>query len=163
MHCTPNILSIGRRLDYNIGMYYEKLTHNQYILRLVRGENVFETLQKFCRQEQIDGAFFSGIGAVDKAELAHYNIETQKYSSQKFNQALEVINLTGNIALHEGEIIIHAHGTFSDTNMHCLGGHVVSLQVSGTLELSLQKTTALAKSVDSETGLKLFNLPYKLS
>ena len=131
MHCTPNILSIGRRLDYNIGMYYEKLTHNQYILRLVRGENVFETLQKFCRQEQIVGAFFSGIGAVDKAELAHYNIETQKYSSQKFNQALEVINLTGNIALHEGEIIIHAHGTFSDTSMHCLGGHVVSLQVSG--------------------------------
>ena len=144
-------------------MHYEKLAHNQYVLRLARGENVFETLQKFCRQEQIDGAFFFGIGAVDKAELAHYNVETQKYSSKKFDQALEVTNLTGNIALHDKEIVIHAHGTFSDASMHCLGGHVVSLQVSGTLELWLHKSAALSKAIDEETGLKLFNLPYKLS
>ena len=40
---------------------------------------------------------------------------------------------------------------------------VVSLQVSGTLELWLHKSAALSKAIDEETGLKLFNLPYKLS
>jgi predicted DNA-binding protein with PD1-like motif len=143
-------------------MHYEVLGQKQYALRLARGEKLMEGLATFCQREQIDGAFFTGIGAVDHAELAHYNVETQKYSTKQFDQALEVTHLTGTISRYEGEIIIHAHGTFSDTNMHCLGGHVVDMQISGTLELWLVKTAALSKLVDSETGLKLLNLPFKL-
>lgn len=143
-------------------MFYEKLATDRFVLRLVRGEKVIPSLEEFCQHEQIEGGFFYGIGAVDQAELAHYNVDTQKYSSKKFDQALEVTNLTGTIALDREGLVIHAHGTFSDTEMHCLGGHVVELRVSGTLELILHTTTTLSKSIDTETGLKLLDLPHQL-
>lgn len=143
-------------------MQFEKFNRNTYVLRLVKGEKLMETLEKFCNKERVDGAFFFGIGAVEHVELAHYNVTTQKYSSKNFNTALEVTNLSGSIALHENNHVIHAHGTFSDTEMVCIGGHVVDFQVSGTLEIQLHKLGVMAKLTDSETGLKLLNLPYSI-
>lgn len=143
-------------------MYFEQVADRQYILRIARGENLIKSLENFCAQENITGGFFSGIGAVDKVELAHYDVESQQYSSQKLDQPLEVTNLTGTIAGHHDELIIHAHGTFSDTQMHCLGGHVVDCLVSGTLELLLIETEPLHKVSDPETGLKLLDLNSQL-
>lgn len=140
-------------------MVYEKFSNNQHVIRIARGERLIASLEKYCIAEKIKGAFFYGIGAADFAELAHYDVETQKYSTKVYNQALEITQLAGNMSLHEGELIIHAHGTFSDTEMRAIGGHIVDLQVSGTLEIFLTETAELNKLTDAETGLKLLDLP----
>lgn len=143
-------------------MFYQKLNNTEYLLRLKRGEEAIKSLEKFCLQEQIDGAFFTGIGATDQVELAHYSVDAQKYSTKTMDQALEVTNLTGNVSTHEGQIIIHAHGTLSNPDMQAFGGHINRLIVSATLEILLHTTSSLSKTIDPETGLKLFDLPDKL-
>lgn len=139
-------------------MQYEQIAERQYVIRIARGEKVIASLEAFCQQERIKGAFFFGIGAVDQVELAHYSVEDQKYSTKSFNQPLEVTNISGNVAVMGQELIIHAHGTFSDTQMNCIGGHIVEMTVSGTLELILTESAPLSKELDSQTGLKLLDL-----
>ena len=138
-------------------MNYQKINRQNYIIRIARGEEIIASLKKFCQKEKIKGGFFYGLGAVDEAEIAHYDVSAKKYSSKKFNTVLEMINLTGNIGFFQKEIIIHAHASFADKNMHPLAGHLVEAKISGTAEIFLTKTKKLEKFYDQETGLKLFS------
>ena len=138
-------------------MNYQKINRQNYIIRLARGERIIASLKKFCQKEKIKGGFFYGLGAVDEAEVAHYDVSTKKYSSKKFNTALEMVNLTGNIGFFQKEIIIHAHASFADKNIQPLAGHLVEAKISGTAEIFLTKTKKLEKFYDQKTGLKLFS------
>ena len=46
---------------------------------------------------RIAGGFFFGLGALDRVELANYDVSKKKYSSKKFTQALEMTSLLGSI------------------------------------------------------------------
>jgi len=143
-------------------MHYQKINWQNYIIRLARGERIIESLKKFCQKEKIISGFFYGLGAVDKVEIAHYDVSAKKYSSKKFNLALEMVNLTGNIGFFKKEIIIHAHASFADKNMQVLAGHLVEAKISGTAEIFLIKTKKLEKFFDQDTGLKLFSFKKSL-
>ena len=138
-------------------MESKKVNQSSFVVRIKRGEKIIESLTAFCKKEGIEGGFFYGVGAVDKAELAHYDVDSQKYSSLKFEQPLELINITGSIGKEE-DLIIHAHTVLGDTEMKVIGGHFVEGRVSGTAEIYLTKTDKLTKKKDPETGLKLFSL-----
>jgi len=143
-------------------MQYQKIDNQTFVVRIERGEEIIASLQKFCQKESIVGGFFYGIGAVDKVELAHYDVATKKYSSKKFTQALELTNLTGNVGQFENNLIIHAHASLADKKMTCLGGHLVKATVSGTAEIYFIQAPSLKKNLDEETGLKLFCLEKNL-
>ena len=138
-------------------MEYQKF-EDSYIIRVARGEKIIESLTKLAEEEKILGGFFTGIGAADMIEIAHYSVDNKKYSSKIFNEALEITNITGNISNFENNPVIHCHGTFSDKNMNCFGGHIVEARVSGTLELVLNMVDKLSKKIDPETGLKILDL-----
>jgi len=143
-------------------MNYQKINRQNYIIRLARGEEIIASLKKFCQKEKIKGGFFYGLGAVDETEIAHYDVSAKKYSSKKFNLALEMVNIIGNIGFFQKEIIIHAHANFADKNMQPLAGHLVEAKISGTAEIFLTKTKKLEKFYDQETGLKLFSFKKSL-
>lgn len=137
-------------------MYFQPDNHHAYILRLNRGEQVIASLKKFCQQQMIGGGFFYGLGAVDQVELALYNVETKDYNKQQFAEPLEVANITGSIAMDQGQVLIHAHTVLGRSDMTSLAGHLVEMKVSGTLELLLHATQPLVKEDDPQTGLKIF-------
>ncbi len=83
-----------------------------YLIRLERGEKIIATLSEFFRRQKIQGGFLFGIGAVDKTELAHYDVKTKKYSSLSFNQPLEMTSIIGNVGIFNNQLIIHAHAYF---------------------------------------------------
>lgn len=139
-------------------MQYKKLSEATFLIKLQRGNNVIMSLTDFCKKENIEGGFFYGIGAVDTVELAHYTVETKKYSSLSFNEPLEMTNVTGTIGIYEGKPLIHAHTVFSNPAMEVKAGHLVEAHISGTAEIFLTKTQRLEKQYDPETGLKLFVL-----
>jgi len=65
-------------------------------------------------------------------------------------------NLTGNIALYDGEIMVHSHATFSDEQAQAIGGHLKSAVVSFACEIFLTPLSKqLTRKFDDETGLKL--------
>ena len=139
-------------------MNYEQVGERNFAIRVARGEAVVAALLAFCQQERIKGGFFTGIGAVGELELAHYSVEGKKYSTKQYSQPLEVTNMTGNVSVLDDELVVHTHGTFSDTEMHVVAGHIVEMTVSGTLEIFFTETSPLQKVADEETGLRLFDL-----
>lgn len=135
------------------------------VLRLETGDELVAALRDIAKRMKIRGAWFWAIGATDRLEITFYDLAKQKYIRKKFSQRLEILNITGNIAIlkksvtgkarKQNEIIIHAHGVFGKPNYSTIGGHIISCRISGTCEIYLQKTARLSRSRDSATGLNL--------
>ena len=145
-------------------MKYKKIDAYNYVILMAPDEEVVEQLNNFLEQESIDNACFSGIGALKKAELAHYRVDTRKYSSRVFEEPLELANLSGNAFLFEGKPLVHAHATVADANFTTLAGHLVSGVISSTAEILVKKLDAkLTKKHSPAIGLKLLDLDSDLS
>jgi predicted DNA-binding protein with PD1-like motif len=136
-------------------MKYKKLD-NQIIVVLHRGEQVMANLAQLCEKEGIEGGAFYGLGAVDEAVLACYDVPNKKYNEQTMSGVFEVANLTGTIGTMGSGRIVHGHITLTDEQMRAMGGHLVEARVSGTLELVITKFARLDKQHEDETGLNVF-------
>ena len=144
----------GRNMKYRFDGY-------NWLVRFDRGEKLVEGLVELVKDENIRGAWISGLGAAEGAELGFYNLDTQAYEWKKLDQLLEITSLQGNVAWEGNEPILHVHGTFSDHSLQAFGGHVKELQVGGTCEVLLHRwyeQDGLKRSEDAETGLKLLDL-----
>lgn len=128
-----------------------------YILRLEKGENLLETLMQFLKREGINGGTISGIGSCDKVVLGFYHLESKAYEWRTINEALEIVSLTGNIALVESEPFIHMHGVVSDSAFQTYGGHFKDATVGATCEIVIRPfgNVRLERNFDEATGLKL--------
>lgn len=140
-------------------MQYKKVDEQTYVISLGPGEEIIEKLNEFLEQERIVNAYFSGIGAVKQAELAHYRVDYQKYSSQVFEEPMEVANLTGNAFLFEGKPLVHAHAILGSERFEAAAGHLVKGVISGACEIVLVKMNSeLQKQHSPEIGLKLLSI-----
>ena len=129
---------------------------NKYILRFDPRDELIGSLKDFCIDQDIKSGVFSAIGACNELITSYYNLNKKEYEDKDILERLEIVSLTGSVALFEGNVLIHAHGLFSDSNMQVRGGHVKKLVVSATCELSLEVfDEALEREYDEKTGLNL--------
>ncbi|MDP2650254.1 MAG: DUF296 domain-containing protein, partial [bacterium] len=89
-------------------MQYVK-TGEGYILRLMRGEELFTALLAFAKKENVTAGVLNGIGAMADIEVGYYDLETREYSFKKLKEPLEVVSMTGNASLVDGEPFFHIH------------------------------------------------------
>lgn len=131
-----------------------------WIVRLEKGEKLADNLLNLIRQENIGGAWLSGLGAAQSVELGYYDLAAKQYHWKTVDQLMEITSLQGNVAWDGDEPVLHIHGTFSDENMVAHGGHVNDLVVGGTCEILLHRwyDGKLARSQDEDPGLKLLDL-----
>jgi len=113
---------------------------DNYLLVLRRGQPVVASLNAFMEKEKLPGATFSGLGAVQDAEVAYYNIDMKKYAYKQFPGSMEVLSLVGNIGWFEDKPVVHPHISLgaSDFTMH--GGHLKEAEVSLILEIFIIPT-----------------------
>ncbi|MBU1197098.1 DUF296 domain-containing protein [Candidatus Micrarchaeota archaeon] len=127
---------------------------NHFVIRLTRGEKLFESMQSFFEQTGVKGGRVQGIGAVDEITLGRYVLETKGYVWGTWQGEFEVVSLQGTIS----ETGLHAHAVISDHSFQCFGGHVKEARVSATLELFVTELKKIRREMDSEVGLKLLEL-----
>lgn len=143
-------------------MQFGTIPENNYILRLERGEEVGNTLKSFCQEHGIKNASVKGIGSIENPTLAHYRVDSKKYSEKQLEGIFEVTSLLGTVAIFEGKPLLHLHTTLGDENMHAFAGHLVKGTVSATLEVIITvHPTNFEKKHSEEIGLKLYDLPNK--
>ena len=136
-----------------------KKIENTYFVRLDSGERMLEALKKFCNIEKIKCGYFFGIGSLDEAELAHYIVRNKKYTSEKYRQPFEIVNLTGNVTTMDNEVYLHCHATLSDVQMEAIAGHLKEGVVGATAEIVLVKLDAeIKRKYDADIGLNLMDL-----
>jgi uncharacterized protein len=127
------------------------------------GEEINESIKKFCEKLDVKNAEISAIGSVDSPTLAHYRVDTKKYKEKTFEGIFEITSLIGMVALFDGKPLVHVHVTISDDKMRAFGGHLVKGLTSATVEILLTAFDSKnTKSFDKKIGLKLLDLEKKI-
>lgn len=136
-----------------------KSCENGFFVRLLRGEEIVASLTDFGEREKLTAAAVLGIGAVGEAELGFFDPEKKEYLRRAFEGNFELINLSGNITLVEGEPFLHAHVTLGDREYRAIAGHLFSAVISVTGEFYVGSLPfAIPRVPDEATGLKLMDL-----
>ncbi len=130
------------------------------IIRLQKGERLSDAIKQFVDENELPGAWLSGLGAAQEVTIGFYDLGKKEYHWQTFEGLREVVSLSGNLASDEnGDMVFHLHGVFSDREFKTIGGHVKDLVAGATLELFVHRTyKPLARKFDPETGLSLLDL-----
>ena len=137
-------------------MKYRKFG-NTFVVRLDKGEEIIETLKKFCQENNIKLASFSGIGATNKVTIGFFETGKKKYHSKEFIGDFEIAPLVGNISTKDGETYIHAHINISSPNYTAFAGHLNFAIVSATCEIFINIIDGeLDREFSDEIGLNLF-------
>ena len=137
-----------------------KKNGDTYVIKLEKGEPVFKTLSTWCEKEKVTNAHFSGIGAVKDLSCGYYALGEKKYYFTKYPNLVEVVSMTGNVALKDGVPFLHVHGVFTDTENKAFGGHIEEMTVGVTLEIVLHSLNSdIARKPDESIGLSLLELP----
>lgn len=128
---------------------------DKVFVRLDKGEEVIQKLEKLREKYDIKNGFFHGIGAVNEVKLGNYDAENQEYREKEFQAKFEVTNFAGNI----GPDKIHAHITVADDSYQARGGHCDLAKVSGAFEvvIHLSEKPVLKHKYDKVTGLDIFD------
>jgi len=140
--------------------YIQQKHKDSFLLRLYKGEDILESLQKFCQHHSNIGAgTIQGIGAVSSAKIGFF--DGKKYQENIFNENLEVLSLMGNIAENN---MVHLHGTFGKANSSCIGGHIMpGCIVSVTCEIQINVLEPkVSRAEDPSTKLNLLVLPQEI-
>lgn len=122
------------------------------------GDEVIETLEEYVRETGLQAAHFSAVGAFEHATIAYFDWTAREYQDRHVDHQVEVASLLGDIALQDGEPVIHAHCVLGQPDGSALAGHLRAGHVRPTLELVLTVHPAhLRREHDAESGLALIH------
>jgi predicted DNA-binding protein with PD1-like motif len=124
-----------------------------------KGDAVIAGLQDFARMQQLSAAYFTAIGAFSDVTLGYFERERKDYKRIALPEQVEVLTLTGNIALNQGRPKVHAHVVVGTSEGMTRGGHLLEAHVWPTLEVVVVESPQhLRRTTDAETGLALLHL-----
>jgi predicted DNA-binding protein with PD1-like motif len=122
-------------------------------------DEVSDGLLATAREHQIEGAYFSAIGALSEVTLGYWEWKSKEYLRIPVREQVEVLSLTGNIALGpDGTPKVHAHVVISKRDGSAHGGHLLDARVRPTLEVMLVEVPKrLQRRLDMASGLPLLD------
>ncbi len=137
-------------------MEYKKFG-NKYVLRMDKGEEVVETLKKFCEKENIKLGWLKGLGAVNKATIGLFETKIKEYHSVNLEGDFEITSLLGNISRMDGEVYLHLHVNLADEKYNTQGGHLSKAVISATGEFIIEEIDGeVGREFNDEVGLNLY-------
>lgn len=108
-----------------------------YLMVLQQGDNIFASLEKFAKTENIPSANFTGMGFAGTITFGFYNFDTKKFEPREF-QKMEIASMNGTIGKKGESISIHAHGVVTGRDFMAYGGHILSAIVgTGSVEVMI--------------------------
>lgn len=132
---------------------------SRFVVRFDVAEKLPETLLDFSKRLGLVSGWLSGIGGVQNVVLAYYDLTIRKYVTFSVSGMVELISLSGNIALVNGQPIWHLHASVADREGNVKGGHLVGLEVAITLECVIQRgSKMLQRRQDDYSGLNLLEI-----
>lgn len=139
---------------------YEYSETRIYAGRLPYGGDILTSLTDFVKRKGIKKGQVQVIGAVQRAVVGFYDQATRKYSSLAFDKPLEILSVTGNISLKDGQPFIHAHIALSDGEGKSFGGHLMegTIVFAGEYIIREFQGDELVRAYDDQTGLALWDI-----
>lgn len=137
-----------------------KRTETGFLVVLDVGDEVMSSLKKLATEERIGMASLTGIGAVKDVVLGYLDLNQKEYLKRRLgSDSMELIAMTGNLALLEGGPVAHCHAVVGDREMRVFGGHLFEASVSVTVEIYLRVYEGeVARKFDPAFGANLLVL-----
>jgi predicted DNA-binding protein with PD1-like motif len=130
----------------------------EYVARLDHDRDWRGQVEEFADAEEVDAAFFVGLGAVQDARLLYYDQDDQEYSPVEFDEPFEVVPAVGNISWLYDERFAHTHMTLSREDGSVVAGHLdEATTFAGELYVREFDAT-LERDHDDVTDLDLWQL-----
>src|SRR5579863_9203629 len=137
----------GKAPKMKVQLLTPETATKQYAVIFYQGDEAFSGLLEFAEKYQVTSAHFTAIGALSGATLGWFDPQRKMYKKIPIVGQHEVIGMSGDIALYQGKPVVHTHLVVGGPDGTTQGGHVLSADVSPTLEVIL--------TVDPVTDLTL--------
>jgi len=129
------------------------------VVVLGKGDDPVEAITTAVRQHGIRAAQVTGVGGFRSVRLGFFDRARKAYEPIEVDEQVEVLSLLGDIAVADGETVVHAHAVLGRRNGSTVGGHLLAGEVWPTLEVIVTEVAPeLARRTDPETGLALIHL-----
>ncbi len=114
-----------------------KKSQNFYIIGLSDGELIFNSLQKFFKEENIKSGFFWAIGGIRNPEIGVFDLAENRFKKRSIKGIYEVVLLHGNASINPDKTDpeIHAHISIALKDFSIAGGHLFESEVAVALEM----------------------------
>jgi len=144
-------------------MIYTQLGADKYVLRLESGDDILKSLRQFATSKRIGASLVEGIGSLSKVKLGHYDFKTKQYRYETFEDDLEILNLSGNIASMNRPPLPHVHVTLGRRDFSVIGGHLDEGSAANMVEIGIWKLPGkLLKAKDEQIGLNVLQLARRI-
>jgi len=117
-----------------------QLAPNEYLLVFTYPDpdEVIAAINEFAAERYIASGRLQAVGSVQSATLAWWNNETNEVEKYTAEGQFEVVSFLGNLATPADNCQrVHAHAVLAGPGGALIGGHVVSMTVRASLEVSL--------------------------
>ena len=123
------------------------------VVRLYDGEPVMESLVEAWRSTRWRcGFIISGVGMVRDVTVGFFR-RNRGYATTTLRGPCEVLGVSGNVALREGQPFPHLHVTLADVRKRAVGGHLLRACAHVTGEFALVRSTVAFSREVEKTGL----------
>lgn len=144
-------------------MIYTQLGTDKYVLRLESGDDILQSLRQFATTKRLGASLLEGIGSLSKVKLGHYDFKTRHYKFVTFEDDLEILNLSGNIASMNRQPLPHVHVTLGRRDFSVIGGHLDEGSSANMVEIGISKLPGkLLKAKDEAIGLNVLQLARRI-
>ena len=127
--------------------------------RLPKGCDLLAELSGICQENRISLGEVRALGAVERARIGYYDMQSRQYRWLELEQEMEILSLVGNVSLKDGEVFVHAHITLGDEKGRAFGGHLAEGSKVFACEYAIWEYTSptkLERVWDEPTGLYLW-------
>src|SRR6185295_9972983 len=112
-----------------------------FVLVFKTGDELAKGLSAFAEEQRLSAASFKAVGALSSARLGWYSWESKKYEpSVTLDEQVELLSLIGDVALYEGQPVVHAHAVIGRKDGTAHGGHLLEAHVRPTCEVVLTES-----------------------
>jgi uncharacterized protein len=130
----------------------------EYAVIFSTGDEAYSGLRAFAQKYNVTSAHFTAIGAISGATLAWLDTGRKQYKVMPFSGQMEVVSMSGDIALSQGKPFVHTHAVLGLPDGTTRGGHVVEMFVRPTLEVMVTVDPRSMQRVhDPETDMTIIS------
>jgi predicted DNA-binding protein with PD1-like motif len=131
-----------------------------FVLVFEAGEEVSTGLLRFAKEQRLDSAHLTAIGAFERVTLGFFEFAKKAYNKIPVEEQVELLSLVGNIAMDDkGEAKLHAHVVVGKSDGTAHGGHLLDAHVRPTLEVIVSESSQqLHRRMRADFGVALLDL-----
>jgi len=148
----------GRSPGVKVKLISENGPTKTYVLIFAAGDEIMSGLKEFAIKYKVQCAHLTAIGDASSAKIGWYDKSRKMFKVNVISGFSEITSLIGDIALYNGNPVVHCHINLAASDGTVRGGHLLEAFVAPTLEVMLTvEPAAIYKKFDPEFGITVID------